>query len=379
MSAEDLTTLAGVSVQQDLALVSLLGLTHVERNGHHFVDGMSFASEQRAGGLRPRASRPLQPGRPVRHACASTTGGSQLGSLACPGFAVAADMDFAAMRPMPRAAAGPHRCPPIPRRPHERRAPARPVRERRGARRFHDRADAGAGRRSRVRAGRHPGSRRRGQDGADAGAHGQARGAGEARRWRRALLRSGRAQPRSMRPASRRSPATCSTGTPLRALPKLDNIVFMAAMKFGATGNPALTWAMNVHVPAIVAETFPAARIVAFSTGCVYPFVPVAERRGDRGDARRAAAGRLRQLLRRPRAHVRAFLRAPRHARPHRAPQLRDRHALRRAARRRHQGARRRRNRSSPWGTSTSSGRAMPMRWRCAAWRAPPRRPRPSM
>jgi nucleoside-diphosphate-sugar epimerase len=60
------------------------------------------------------------------------------------------------------------------------------------------------------------------------------------------------------------------------ALPKPDNVVFMAAMKFGATGNPALTWAMNVHVPAIVAETFSSARIVAFSTGCVYPFVPVA-------------------------------------------------------------------------------------------------------
>ena len=60
------------------------------------------------------------------------------------------------------------------------------------------------------------------------------------------------------------------------ALPKLDNVIFMAAMKFGAAGNPALTWAMNVHVPAIVAETFRAARIVAFSTGCVYPFVPVA-------------------------------------------------------------------------------------------------------
>ncbi len=59
-------------------------------------------------------------------------------------------------------------------------------------------------------------------------------------------------------------------------LPKLDNIIFMAAMKFGATSNAALTWAMNVHVPAIVAETFPKARIVAFSTGCVYPFVPVA-------------------------------------------------------------------------------------------------------
>jgi nucleoside-diphosphate-sugar epimerase len=63
--------------------------------------------------------------------------------------------------------------------------------------------------------------------------------------------------------------------TAVAALPRLANVVFMAAMKFGATGNPALTWAMNAHVPAIVAETFAASRIVAFSTGCVYPFVPV--------------------------------------------------------------------------------------------------------
>ena len=61
----------------------------------------------------------------------------------------------------------------------------------------------------------------------------------------------------------------------VEVLPKLANVVFMAAMKFGATGNPALTWAMNVHVPAIVAEAFAASRIVAFSTGCVYPFVAV--------------------------------------------------------------------------------------------------------
>src|SRR5437016_4785010 len=61
----------------------------------------------------------------------------------------------------------------------------------------------------------------------------------------------------------------------VEALPKLPNVVFMAAMKFGASGNPTLTWAMNVHAPAIVAEVFAASRIVAFSTGCVYPFVPV--------------------------------------------------------------------------------------------------------
>ena len=61
----------------------------------------------------------------------------------------------------------------------------------------------------------------------------------------------------------------------MEALPRLANVVFMAGMKFGATGNEPLTWAMNVHVPAMVAETFKAARIVAFSTGCVYPFVAV--------------------------------------------------------------------------------------------------------
>ena len=61
----------------------------------------------------------------------------------------------------------------------------------------------------------------------------------------------------------------------VEALPRIDNVVYMAGMKFGATGNPALTWAMNVQVPAIVAEVFAASRIVAFSTGCVYPFVPV--------------------------------------------------------------------------------------------------------
>lgn len=41
MTGEDLTTQAGLGVQQDLALVNFLGLTHVERNGHHYVNGMS--------------------------------------------------------------------------------------------------------------------------------------------------------------------------------------------------------------------------------------------------------------------------------------------------------------------------------------------------
>jgi nucleoside-diphosphate-sugar epimerase len=53
------------------------------------------------------------------------------------------------------------------------------------------------------------------------------------------------------------------------------NLVFMAGHKFGAAGNAALTWMMNVGVPMRVAETFSDMRIVSFSTACVYPFVPV--------------------------------------------------------------------------------------------------------
>jgi hypothetical protein len=44
MSAEDLTTQAGLSVQQDLALVNLLGIAHVERNGHYYVNGLAAQS-----------------------------------------------------------------------------------------------------------------------------------------------------------------------------------------------------------------------------------------------------------------------------------------------------------------------------------------------
>ncbi|MCG8507939.1 MAG: NAD-dependent epimerase/dehydratase family protein, partial [Rhodospirillales bacterium] len=58
-------------------------------------------------------------------------------------------------------------------------------------------------------------------------------------------------------------------------LPKLKNVVFMAGRKFGSTGAEELTWAMNTHVPAIVAEAFAQSRIAAFSTACVYPFVDV--------------------------------------------------------------------------------------------------------
>src|SRR5512145_3319667 len=48
-------------------------------------------------------------------------------------------------------------------------------------------------------------------------------------------------------------------------LPRAKNVVFMAGHKFGATGDPSFTWAMNVAVPFIVAEAFRESRIVVFS------------------------------------------------------------------------------------------------------------------
>jgi hypothetical protein len=58
-------------------------------------------------------------------------------------------------------------------------------------------------------------------------------------------------------------------------LPRPANVIFMAGRKFGTTGREDLTWAMNTLVPAMVAEAFKESRIVAFSTGNVYPHVDV--------------------------------------------------------------------------------------------------------
>lgn len=59
----------------------------------------------------------------------------------------------------------------------------------------------------------------------------------------------------------------------LRRLPLVENVLFLAGRKFGSAGDPELTWAMNVVVPSQVAHHFRESRIVAFSTGNVYPFV----------------------------------------------------------------------------------------------------------
>jgi hypothetical protein len=99
MTGEDLTIQAGIALQQDLALVSLLGLTHVERNGHHYVNGMAglpwheqdrFFNEHQD--LYERSHGAVR----VR-----INGGMiQMKSLDCPGFASRAMPDWDAMRRM---------------------------------------------------------------------------------------------------------------------------------------------------------------------------------------------------------------------------------------------------------------------------------------
>lgn len=59
----------------------------------------------------------------------------------------------------------------------------------------------------------------------------------------------------------------------VRTLPQVENVLYLAGRKFGSAADPELTWAMNALVPAWVAEHYRNSRIVAFSTGNIYPFV----------------------------------------------------------------------------------------------------------
>lgn len=61
----------------------------------------------------------------------------------------------------------------------------------------------------------------------------------------------------------------------LTALPDVKNIIYMAGNKFGTVGNEHFTWAMNAYLPGRISEKYKNARIVVFSTGNVYPFMPV--------------------------------------------------------------------------------------------------------
>lgn len=62
----------------------------------------------------------------------------------------------------------------------------------------------------------------------------------------------------------------------LQGLPDAPNVIYMAARKFGSTGDEPYTWAMNTYLPARVAARYRGSRMVTFSSGNVYPLVPVA-------------------------------------------------------------------------------------------------------
>jgi dTDP-4-dehydrorhamnose reductase len=61
----------------------------------------------------------------------------------------------------------------------------------------------------------------------------------------------------------------------LAKLPEVENLIYLVGMKFGSRAEEPRTWAMNTYLPGRVAERFPRSRIVALSTGNVYPLVPV--------------------------------------------------------------------------------------------------------
>lgn len=59
----------------------------------------------------------------------------------------------------------------------------------------------------------------------------------------------------------------------LEKIPQVPNILYLAGQKFGTSDSPEVAWAMNAVLPAKVCERFQKSKIVAFSTGCVYPWV----------------------------------------------------------------------------------------------------------
>lgn len=61
----------------------------------------------------------------------------------------------------------------------------------------------------------------------------------------------------------------------LQNLPKVPNVLYMAGKKFGTSGNEGATWAMNSYLPGRVSEHFADSRIVVFSSGNIYPFLPL--------------------------------------------------------------------------------------------------------
>lgn len=89
----------------------------------------------------------------------------------------------------------------------------------------------------------------------------------------------------------------------IESLPEVANVIFMTGAKFGTAQNAPRTWAMNVLLPARVCQRFRYSRILGFSTGNVYPLVPVdsggcveTDELGPVGEYAQSAVGRERML-----------------------------------------------------------------------------------
>jgi L-alanine-DL-glutamate epimerase-like enolase superfamily enzyme len=109
MSAEDLTTQAGVALQQDLALATLIGATHVERNGHHYVDGMTAPPSEQGAFLEAHPDL-YHRARNGRVRLTIRDGLIALGSLEVPGLGTGVMPEFETMssNPLPQAGEGVH-------------------------------------------------------------------------------------------------------------------------------------------------------------------------------------------------------------------------------------------------------------------------------
>ena len=71
------------------------------------------------------------------------------------------------------------------------------------------------------------------------------------------------------------APADLLDPEQIARLPEAENVVFMAGRKFGSTGAESLTWAMNAWVPSLIARRYRNSRIVVFSSGNLYPLMPL--------------------------------------------------------------------------------------------------------
>lgn len=99
VTGEDLTCQAGLAVQQDLALGAFIGVTHAERNGHHYVDGFGetpAAEAQAFAGAHPDLY--ADSGQGIR--LSIHDGDLLTGSLHAAGFATSVHPDWSALRPL---------------------------------------------------------------------------------------------------------------------------------------------------------------------------------------------------------------------------------------------------------------------------------------